>query len=215
MNVLKTGLEFSDGPKKKPTFIWNSKLIEMYDNEEKYGKKHSMPSPYFMNKFGLKKSDMIFKHTDAEIEEIRKCASDIVYFAEKYCKLQNEYGIIRGVNTNSFIEDIPLDPEVFLQTIDYASKKMVEEIKKEKKIIELNIPTNEVKVGKPEIKVEKPVEVKVEKEEKPVEVKVEEKLEVKKEPVVQPQVTVAKSITEDKMAKLKAQLEALKLAKGK
>jgi hypothetical protein len=50
-------------------------------------------NPFYENNTKLLKGDLVFERTKKEIEEWKKCASDIHYFTEKYCKLMTPEGI--------------------------------------------------------------------------------------------------------------------------
>lgn len=47
------------------------------------------------------KGDLVFKRTEEEIRECEKCKNDILYFAEKYCKLMTPEGI-KNVSLRNF-----------------------------------------------------------------------------------------------------------------
>ena len=55
--------------------------------------KKLVANPFYENNTKLLKGDLVFQRTKEEIEEWKKCANNIQYFAEKYCKLMTPEGI--------------------------------------------------------------------------------------------------------------------------
>jgi hypothetical protein len=72
--------------------IWSTDALNAALVGLEQGKK-LVANPFYENNMKLLKSDLVFSRTDAEIEEWLKCKDDIVYFAEKYCKLMTPEGI--------------------------------------------------------------------------------------------------------------------------
>lgn len=79
-----------EGNYSKITWSTNSLNIAIKGLEE--GKK-LISNPFYENKTYLLRGDLVFKHTPEEIEEWKKCQKDIIYFANKYCKLMTPKGI--------------------------------------------------------------------------------------------------------------------------
>jgi len=50
-------------------------------------------NPFHENDPELRKGDVLFEYTEEELEEIKKCATDVVYFADKYCHVMTDEGI--------------------------------------------------------------------------------------------------------------------------
>ena len=50
-------------------------------------------SPFFDGKTNQRAADIVFEYTDEEIGEIAKCASDVVYFGNKYCYSMTDEGV--------------------------------------------------------------------------------------------------------------------------
>lgn len=50
-------------------------------------------NPFHENDPELRSGNVLFEYTELELEEIKKCASDVVYFADKYCKVMTDEGI--------------------------------------------------------------------------------------------------------------------------
>ena len=71
---------------------WSTKSIEKAIKGLDEGKK-LVSNPFYENKTYLLKGDLVFKHTAEEIDEWKKCANDVLYFANTYCKLMTPEGI--------------------------------------------------------------------------------------------------------------------------
>ena len=72
--------------------IWSTEAINLALKGLEQGRK-LIANPFYENNFRLLKGDLVFERTPEEIEEWKHCATDIVYFAEKYCKLMTPEGI--------------------------------------------------------------------------------------------------------------------------
>ena len=51
-------------------------------------------SPFKERNILLRKPNLMFQYTREEIEELKKCSKDPIYFADKYCKLQTDDGFV-------------------------------------------------------------------------------------------------------------------------
>lgn len=71
---------------------WSTKSINTAIKGLDEGKK-LISNPFYENKTYLLKGDLVFKHTPEEIEEWKKCKEDVIYFANKYCKLMTPEGV--------------------------------------------------------------------------------------------------------------------------
>ena len=74
--------------------VWNTKkineLIERIDN--------GLPadfSPFYDQNTTYRGSDVVFEYSQEELQELAKCAADVVYFGEKYCFSMTDEGIRR------------------------------------------------------------------------------------------------------------------------
>lgn len=78
------------------TAIWTTerinKLLEDFESGE-IDIKTIKNSPFKDNDPSWKKGKLLFEYTPEEIEEIRKCKADPVYFAAKYAQIMTEEGI--------------------------------------------------------------------------------------------------------------------------
>ena len=85
------GFEFSIG-KAEQSFSWTSDKVEqlMLAIEEGYKPK---ATPFYEGNPNLRKGNIVFNYTANELKEIKKCATDIVYFANNYCTVMTDHGL--------------------------------------------------------------------------------------------------------------------------
>jgi hypothetical protein len=62
-------------------------------------------NPFYENDPVLKKGNILFKFTPYELSELEKCAGDVIYFANKYCKLMTDDGV-RNITLRDYQEEI-------------------------------------------------------------------------------------------------------------
>lgn len=84
--------------------VWNSKKIaEEVDRIERGV--NADYSPFFDGKIDMKAPDIVYEYTKDELEELAKCASDVVYFGNKYCYSMTDEGI-RQIQLRPYQEDM-------------------------------------------------------------------------------------------------------------
>ncbi len=83
--------EDKDGVKAK-RMIWSSNALELAIKGLGEGRK-LVANPFYENNTKLLKGDLVYQRTTDEVKEWKKCKNDILYFAEKYCKLMTPEGI--------------------------------------------------------------------------------------------------------------------------
>lgn len=84
-------------------FVFTSKNVEEITNKINDGvviKRYQ--NPWFENQLGVRRTGITFAWTDEEIQEWVKCAKDIYYFAEKYCKVKTEEGNITNIKLRDY-----------------------------------------------------------------------------------------------------------------
>lgn len=72
--------------------VWTSKSLDAAIKGLVEGRK-LVANPFYENNTKLLKGDLVFKRTDEEVDEFKHCMNDVLYFAEKYCKLMTPEGI--------------------------------------------------------------------------------------------------------------------------
>lgn len=75
--------------------FWSSAKVEklIYDAEENGIDYKDVDNPFHENDPELRKGNILFEYTEWELEEIKKCAEDVVYFADSYCHVMTDEGI--------------------------------------------------------------------------------------------------------------------------
>lgn len=63
-------------------------------------------NPWFKSEVGIRRSGVTFRMTPDEQEEYVRCALDIHYFTEKYCKVKTEDGSINNIKLRDYQEEI-------------------------------------------------------------------------------------------------------------
>lgn len=84
--------------------IWTSKLINkaLKAVEDGYDLK---TSPFYEKDILYRKGNLIFEYTDEEIQEIKKCAKDVIYFANNYAYTMTDYGM-QQITLRDYQEDV-------------------------------------------------------------------------------------------------------------
>lgn len=72
---------------------WSSDKVEVLKTKMIETGYKPKVSPFYENNINYKKGNIIFEFKTDEVIEMTKCANDIIYFAEKYCKIKQKGGI--------------------------------------------------------------------------------------------------------------------------
>ena len=84
--------------------VWNSKKIaEEVDRIERGV--NADYSPFSEGKIDMKAADLVYEYTREELEELARCANDVVYFGNKYCYSMTDEGI-RLIQLRPYQEDM-------------------------------------------------------------------------------------------------------------
>ena len=73
--------------------VWSTKQINDLILALDQGYRPKIKLPFYEGRQYLRKGNVVFEYTDEEIAELARCASDIVYFAEKYAVVMTDNGI--------------------------------------------------------------------------------------------------------------------------
>ena len=73
--------------------IWNTKRIKEEIDKIDNGLPSADYSPFYDGDTTGRAADIVFEYSHLEIEEIARCAADVVYFGEKYCFSMTDEGI--------------------------------------------------------------------------------------------------------------------------
>ena len=94
-----------DGDTQAVKLIWSTKKVNDLVLALDQGYRPKVALPFYEGKQFLRKGNIVFEYTDEEIQELAKCASDIVYFAEKYAVVMTDEGI-RRVELRDYQKDM-------------------------------------------------------------------------------------------------------------
>ena len=75
--------------------IWSTERVEklLFEAEDMGLDYKEVDNPFHENDPELRRGNIIFEYTEEELEEIKRCASDVIYFANKYCMVMTDDGI--------------------------------------------------------------------------------------------------------------------------
>lgn len=73
--------------------IWTTQKVEQTIEAIENG--YEVPTPFHENNPAYKKGNIVFEYTELEMDEIKKCARDIVYFANNHCQVMTDEGYMR------------------------------------------------------------------------------------------------------------------------
>ena len=76
----------------KDSRVWTTKKVNNYLEAIENGEAPKI-SPFYDGDINLRKPNLTFKYTKHEYNELKRCAKDIVYFAENYAFVMTEEGI--------------------------------------------------------------------------------------------------------------------------
>lgn len=103
--------------------VWSTKIVNDLIVALDKGYRPQVSMPFYEGKQFLRKGNIVFEYTDAEITEIAKCANDIVYFAEKYAVVMTDNGI-QKVKLREYQKDLLRDFQHNRFNIVLASRQM-------------------------------------------------------------------------------------------
>jgi hypothetical protein len=74
--------------------VWTCKKVDqlLASMEEGY---QPTDHPFYEGDPNYKKGNIVFEYTDSEYEELKKCAKDIIYFANTYCQVMTDEGYMK------------------------------------------------------------------------------------------------------------------------
>ncbi len=85
--------EGSQGIKTKEKIVWSTAKVNEYVGALDDGYKVKGSTPFYERNPKLKKGNIAWAYTAEEKAEIRKCAKDIVYFANKFATVMTDDGL--------------------------------------------------------------------------------------------------------------------------
>ena len=103
--------------------VWSTKRINDLVLAMDQWYKPKVVMPFYEGKQFLRRGNIWFDNTDDEIAELAKCASDIVYFAEKYAVVMTDEGV-QQVKLRDYQKDLLKDFQHNRFNVVLASRQM-------------------------------------------------------------------------------------------
>ena len=96
--------EYKEENSEDDKVIWTSAKVEklLVAMEEGYA---TADHPFYEGDPSYRKGNIVFEYTDWEYEEIKKCAKDIIHFANHYCTVMTDEGYMK-INLRPYQEDV-------------------------------------------------------------------------------------------------------------
>jgi len=86
--------EFKEEDKDAGKVLWSTDKVEKLIAAMEEGFATS-DHPFFENNPDYKKANIVYEYTDQEFDEIKKCAKDIIHFANHYCQVMTDEGYMK------------------------------------------------------------------------------------------------------------------------
>jgi hypothetical protein len=112
-----------DSEKDAQKLVWSTKIINDLTVALDKGYRPQVSMPFYEGKQFLRRGNIVFEYTQDELDEIKKCARDIVYFAEKYAVVMTDNGI-QQVKLREYQKDLLRDFQHNRFNIVLASRQM-------------------------------------------------------------------------------------------
>lgn len=102
--------------------IWTSQLINqaLQAIEDGYDLK---TSPFYEKDILYRKGNLIYEYTEWEIDEIKKCAKDVIYFANNYAYTMTDYGM-QQITLRDYQEDVLKAYQANKEVVFMASRQI-------------------------------------------------------------------------------------------
>lgn len=91
-DVNKTENEDNNKSDASQRTIWTTEKVNDLMQAIDEGYKPKIGMPFYENDPSLKKGKTVFQWTNEERDEFKKCANDIIYFANNYCTVMTDEG---------------------------------------------------------------------------------------------------------------------------
>lgn len=95
-NIKISDIDKVDG--NENSVIWTTEKIDKILDDYKEGVidiRGYKGTPFLSNDINMRRPKLIYQYTKEEMEELRKCAADPIYFGERYAKVMTDNGIIQ------------------------------------------------------------------------------------------------------------------------
>lgn len=96
--------EFKEESESDDRLIWTTEKVDklLVAMEEGYA---TAEHPFYEGDPNYKKGNIVFEYTDIEFEELKKCAKDIIHFANTYCTVMTDEGYMK-INLRPYQERV-------------------------------------------------------------------------------------------------------------
>jgi hypothetical protein len=92
---------------KEKKIVFNTELVEHYTEQIHDGViLKRFQNPWLKGEIGLRRAGVVFQMSKEEQEEYIKCALDIHYFTEKYCKVKTEDGSVNNIRLRGYQKSV-------------------------------------------------------------------------------------------------------------
>lgn len=85
--------------------VWNAERVEECLRLIEQGREVPGGTPFHEGDPDWKAENVVYEYSDYELQEIAKCASNVVYFANNYCSAMTDYGI-QKITLRDYQEDV-------------------------------------------------------------------------------------------------------------
>ena len=75
--------------------VWSTARVDQLMEALEEGYKPKSGTPFYENRTHLRKGNIVFDYTEQELVDIKRCARDIVYFAEHFATVMTDEGLQR------------------------------------------------------------------------------------------------------------------------
>ena len=87
--------------------VFDTELVDYYTDQINDGViVKRFQDPWLKGEIGLRRSGLVFQMSKEEQEEYIKCALDIHYFTEKYCKVKTEDGTVNNIKLRKYQKEV-------------------------------------------------------------------------------------------------------------
>lgn len=87
--------------------VWNTERVNQFTERILDGDKPKN-TPFWDNKPEWREGNIVFEYSDEELLELKRCANDIIYFANKYCYAMTDDGVA-NIKLRDYQEDVLRD----------------------------------------------------------------------------------------------------------
>jgi len=96
--------KFEEPKEDNNRIVWTSERVQKAIESIELG--YVVPhAPFYEGDISYRKGNIVFEYTEEEVEEIKRCAKDIIYFANTYCHAMTDEGV-RKITLRPYQEDM-------------------------------------------------------------------------------------------------------------